>query len=403
MHRGSETHKGDCTSGYVCSLLCSLSVSDASDFFALMETLYVFMSASKVHAIYLQQQSELHPTKQVRQLLRLSDTRWACRHFAIDAVCTTFESIIATLEILVDGDDRSKATEAMGILLQVRSCKFIMSLVIFGRVLSCTKGLSDQLQSTSIDMARAADLVSATIDTLEEFRSDSVWENVFKYVQDVAALHGITVTPPRPRRQGQLPRRLESGFVLEATGSREELITSDQFKISLYFPILDAMLSELKRRFTDKNLEHMRAIQSCSPQSPHFLQSDKLFPLANSYSLDIDSLSMECTLAKRTVNGKDMDSISDFLLEISPLRTAFPTLVKLLQIALTMVVSTASCERSFSALKRIKTYLRSTMTERRLIDLAMLSIERSLSQNISLDEVIDKFAASDKNRRILLL
>ena len=55
--------------------------------------------------IYLQQQSELHPTKQVWQLQRLSDTRWACRYMAVDAVCSRFDSILATLEIIKDGDD----------------------------------------------------------------------------------------------------------------------------------------------------------------------------------------------------------------------------------------------------------------------------------------------------------
>ena len=120
-------------------------------------------------------------------------------------------------------------------------------------------------------MAKAADLVTATIDTLNEFRSDSAWEHLFKYAQDVAALHNITVTPPRPKRLGNRPRRLESGIVLESTGSRETMTTSEQFKISLYFPILDAMLSELQRRFADKNLQLMRAIQSCTPKSPHFL------------------------------------------------------------------------------------------------------------------------------------
>ena len=108
---------------------CTKSVSDASEFFSLLETLYVFMSTSKVHTLYLQQQSELYPTKQVRQLQRLSDTRWACRYLAVDAVCSTFGSILATLQAVVDGEDRAKAVEARGILLQVRTFKFEMLLL----------------------------------------------------------------------------------------------------------------------------------------------------------------------------------------------------------------------------------------------------------------------------------
>ena len=111
---------------------------------------------------------------------------------------------------------------------------------------------------------------------------------------------------------------------------------------------------------------------------------------------------MKCTLAKQTLQNKEMESISDVLREVYLLKEAFPILVKLLQIALTIVVSTAQCERSFSALKRIKTFLRSTMSERCLTDLALLSIEKQLSQTLPLDDVIDRFAAADTNRRIVL-
>jgi len=94
--------------------------------------------------------------------------------------------------------------------------------------------------------------------------------------------------------------------------------------------------------------------------------------------------------------------LNDVLLEIAPLKLTYPNLVKLLQFAFKIVVSTAECEQSFSALKRIKSYLRSTMSEEHLSSLAIFSIERQLADSLSLDEVIDKFATRDKNRRIVL-
>ena len=55
----------------------------------------------------------------------------------------------------------------------------------------------------------------------------------------------------------------------------------------------------------------------------------------------------------------------------------------------------------FSSLKRIKTWLRTTMTERRLVDLATISIERDLSYEVSLDEVVTDFAGVAARRIIL--
>ena len=174
-----------------------------------MELLYLFMSNIKVHPVYLEKQKVLHPTKQIRQLPRLSDTRWTCRYFAVDAVCHTFDSILATLEDVSAGQDRQKAVEANGILLQIKQFKFLLLLFIFDRILSCTKSLSDQLQSKTIDMAKAADLVSATVEVLKEFRTDSKWTHLYKYVEDVAALHNIA-TEISVRRVSRLPSRLDS-------------------------------------------------------------------------------------------------------------------------------------------------------------------------------------------------
>ena len=55
---------------------------------------------------------------------------------------------------------------------------------------------------------------------------------------------------------------------------------------------------------------------------------------------------------------------------------SLPDLTVVLRIFLTMSVSIASCERNFSKLKRVKTYLRSTMSQTRQTSLALLSIER---------------------------
>ena len=147
----------------------------------------------------------------------------------------------------------------------------------------------------------------------------------------------------------------------------------------------------------------MRAIQACAPRSEHFLEAYHIAPLADSYGLNKTSLPMECSLAKCTLTGKALNEVIGVLRELSPLRTAFPVLVKSIQIALTIAVSTAHCERSFSALKGIKSYLRSTMTQQQLIDLAILSIKKELSKNLSLDNVVDQFASHDKNRRITLM
>ncbi|GFT16091.1 hypothetical protein TNCV_3316161 [Trichonephila clavipes] len=57
---------------------------------------------------------------------------------------------------------------------------------------------------------------------------------------------------------------------------------------------------------------------------------------------------------------------------------------------LTVPVSTASAERSFSKLKLIKTYLRSTMSQVRLSALSVLSIEAEIVASVSYDIILKK-------------
>ena len=69
-----------------------------------------------------------------------------------------------------------------------------------------------------------------------------------------------------------------------------------------------------------------------------------------------------------------------------------------LQILLTIAVSTESCERSFSKLKLILSYLRASIGKDSPSDLALLSIERETLENINFDNVIDEFATIKLNQ-----
>ncbi|KAI2646079.1 Zinc finger MYM-type protein 1 [Labeo rohita] len=82
------------------------------------------------------------------------------------------------------------------------------------------------------------------------------------------------------------------------------------------------------------------------------------------------------------------------------LEEVFSETVTLLKILVTTPMTTAEAERCFSTLKRIKTFLRNSMTQERLNALAMLSIEKRLVTEMTdfNQKVIEKFA-SQKERR----
>ena len=78
----------------------------------------------------------------------------------------------------------------------------------------------------------------------------------------------------------------------------------------------------------------------------------------------------------------------------------FKHVAKLYQIALTLPVTESTCERSFSALKLIKNRLRYTMTENRINNLLLISIDRTMAKQIMTTEILEKFL--EKDRKFLL-
>ena len=70
------------------------------------------------------------------------------------------------------------------------------------------------------------------------------------------------------------------------------------------------------------------------------------------------------------------DRVSDTLKQADP--PIFPDIFTMLKILAVLPVTTCSCERSISALRRMKTYLRSTMTQERFNGLAFLNCYMSI-------------------------
>ncbi|KAL4152914.1 hypothetical protein QTP88_000747 [Uroleucon formosanum] len=71
----------------------------------------------------------------------------------------------------------------------------------------------------------------------------------------------------------------------------------------------------------------------------------------------------------------------------------YPNSIIVLQIILTSPVTTATAERSFSKLKIIKNYLRSTISQERFTSLSILSIEHDIAKSMDYNDVVLELAA----------
>ena len=74
--------------------------------------------------------------------------------------------------------------------------------------------------------------------------------------------------------------------------------------------------------------------------------------------------------------------LSDLINMLTPYRMAVPALLEIATIAITIPVGTAGCERVFSVMRRVKTWLRCQTTDDRLSDLAILAVHRKRAKEL---------------------
>ena len=400
------------------------SVSSASVFFDVLQRLYVFVSSSAVHPIFLEAQKRHYPQRcESVTLKRLSDTRWTCRIDSIRAMLKSFTAVVDALSSLTNASNSERSILAAGLLSRVKSLEFTSNLVIFEKLLTITKNLSDQLQAEDLDLSGAVDLLETVIEQLVETREsgwDDTWQQILHLAQTCSVNMDVSdgsrsrgdpglVTGRRTRKQ----KEITDCVLTETTGQRlTDYFTNDQdplddvartkihLRRKLFLPVIDQMLQELESRFSNDGRSLMKSIQACSPQSRNFLQADAINALVVHYDINREEIGYETHQARKFLNASmcEMKSIADVIRVLTPVKAAFPHLISALQIALTVGVTSASCERTFSSLKRLKTYTRQSMLQSRMNSLAILTIEKDVVETLDLERVVTKFASLEFGR-----
>ena len=121
------------------------------------------------------------------------------------------------------------------------------------------------------------------------------------------------------------------------------------------------------------------------------------------YAAYRSDLAIRMSLMMRLLDGKPvgvskMKSQVDFSTSLNVTDPdLYPSIYRIICILLTMPVSSATSERSFSAMQCVKSYLRSTMGDERLSNLSLLHVHRHL--NVDVDTAINDFI-SRKSRRL---
>lgn len=382
------THCASHCLNLVVSNACSISsirnclgvVTNVCNFFKFPKRLNVLKNAVATTA----------PESKKTRLQSLCPTRWIERHDSVLVFVELFDAVVEALETVSLWQEREASSGAHQLLCALNQADFLVALYVMNKVFSISMPLSRLLQSEGLDILAAIEAARAVELALQNLRKDAKEEfgEIFTLVQSRAAKLGVTISIPR--RTGRQTQRCNI-----STNSAEEY-----FRISVYNALLDHFIAQLQERFSaHKSL--LQAFMCLLPKNrskPSKNDEEEIRLLACRYSSDLEcseeSVVGELHIWYNLLSAKSEAPKSALRALRVCDKTHLPAIHTLLQIFVTLPVTTASSERSFSSLRRLKTYLRNSTGEHRLNGLALLNIHRDIT--IQAEDVLNEFSKTSR-------
>ncbi|CAF4495809.1 unnamed protein product [Rotaria sp. Silwood2] len=374
-------------------------VNYIGEFYSIMSSVYSFFTSSGVANEYFldaQQKLRLETTK----LKLWSDIRWDSRWDSIDALIKNYSAVIQAFDDIIEEQD-TRSVNARGLLIAVKEPIFVVTLFVLYKLMGPIKILSNQLKSETIDYGKAHYLISTIIEEIQNCRNERSFKFIYNQILEFSQKYDIDLKQKRGGRVRKIPDRFSNSIITSTIGHRDDDNNHEhRFRTSTFYPLIDSILIELNNRFSNTNLDILKSLAAMYPESEQFLEFKSLYSLADHLNCDLNQLQSELNVIKPMIKDEKLKSIIELYKKLRPYKEAFPTVISMITGALTIPVSSTSCERSFSKMKLIKKSTRNTMNDLRLSDMCLLAVEKDFE--IDFEKVIDVFSLNHGNSRILL-
>ena len=305
----------------------------------------------------------------------------------------------ALIEVRDNTKDPAIKHEAQSLSEEVGSYRFNICTVVWYDMLSAIQHVSKLMQSPGMDADIVVGLLKKTERGLQSYRA-SGFVTAQMAAKDLCEVMNVEAVLKQKRL-----RSTKRHFSFE---SHDEPISDALRKLEVEFfnVVVDSAMSAIKERFsTLENVGKKFGFLTNFPSLPGEELAVQCEALGTTLHFEGHSDLDSRELVQEIKNFPELPSKSMSLLELitliydKDLTEIYPNFWTALRIALTPPVTVAQAERSFSKLKLIKTYLRSTMSQERLTGLAVISINHSIGEQISYNDIIEDFA-SRKARKV---
>lgn len=326
-----------------------------------------------------------------------SETRWNFKSRAVNTIFDNRDNLIEVFDHIIENVDKwddITIREAGGFRRLLTDFDFLFLLSVFNLILSYTDPVFSIIQNKLSDIKYTNERIMSLLATLKKIRSDDTYfNNKLSQVMNI-----VDVVLPAAKRR------------------KTDLINHDPSlsKKRLFLEILDLLTNQIEIRFKDIQLLSFLELVDHTK----FDYFNRMFPenelncLVDNYKefFNREKLKRELQVlySDKTIFGNSpaIGDMTEFIYK-NEIVSDVAEFYKLLCLILSLPPTSASVERSFSTLKRIKSYSRNKTSQARLNNLGILAIERSLVKELMKSDefyskIMDDFATA-KTRRIDLI
>ena len=298
-------------------------------------------------------------------------------------------------EYLNENPDSDAKIRVQGVAASMKKFDTFFGFTFGEYLLRFTDNLSKTLQSPELCAADCHALANDTLKTLENLKSYENFSKLWDKIKTQAS--SLDVDEPILPRKRKRPARYDNGT------PNLEFDTVEKYYQHFYIEAFDLIINSIRRRFdqpgfnTYKNLENL--LLKAAKEEDY--NSEFEF-VTNFYGTDIDKYLLETQLVSfQSCFPKDkkanLKSFAEFI-NLPGKGLLFSQIKIVLKLIFVMAGSNAGSERSFSGLKRLKTYLRSSMNQDRLNHLMTLNIHKEETDSLSVIEICNEFVSKSDYR-----
>ena len=351
-------------------------------------------------AIFHKLKEEISP--QVPGLRNLCPTRWTVRAASLESIRVNFETLEATWEeavsVVRESDVKARIN---GVSSVMKTFDFLFGLMLAERILKHTDNLSRTLQASSMSAVEARLLSQSCIAVFEKIRTDACFDQFWALVE--ATQQSLCISEPRLPRQSKRPRR-------HAEGSADAYFP-DEPKVyyrQIYFESIDTTMATISNRFNQADYDiYARLEQVILLAATNRDYTNEVEGVVDFYGDDFNKSELETQL--EVFSHMEIECAGDSLTfrdvlkhlkSLSPAqRNLIPQVIQLAKLVLLMPATNAVSERSASAMRRIKTYLRTSMSQTRLNNMMVVHIHKHLTDSICHIRVLNEFVSANDSRQ----